>query len=70
MSKTPEPGRIIISVNGGFVERVFSTIPFDIEVEVLDMDCAKQESPEATDAMRARQTEIEKSHNTLFGGAL
>lgn len=38
MDKVPEPHRITIVVRSGFVESVFTTLPMDVEVDILDYD--------------------------------
>lgn len=68
MSKEPQPQRIIISVTSGFVDAVYAYPRIEAEVEVLDMDCAKRESPEAEASMRARLTEIQETYSILLGG--
>lgn len=52
----------VIVVKGGLVCSVYSTYPKNVhEVELLDMDNAKAESPEASDEMEARIDEVSSS---------
>jgi|GEM_PF-4308213 len=54
-----EANQTVIVVESGMVAQIFSTIPADEHIiEVLDLDSAGQESPEAKDAMEARVKEV------------
>ena len=58
----PEMVKTAICVEGGLVHSVYSTLPEgEHEIELLDMDNAKAESPEAADEMEARLAELSKS---------
>jgi len=40
MGNVPDPHRVTIKVSDGFVQDVYTTLSFNIEVDILDLDCA------------------------------
>lgn len=57
---------ISIIVSGGLVQEVYATLPFEIEVEVLDMDCAERESEEAAAKMNEYIQLLQKNHHQIY----
>jgi DUF917 family protein len=56
------PVKTIIIVESGSITGVYSTVPaHEQEIELLDLDNAGRESPEAKDEMEKRITEISES---------
>ena len=56
------PVKTVIVVENGMVIVVYSTIPADShEIELLDLDNAKQESPKTKDEMETHIDEVSKS---------
>ena len=51
MENVEKTNKVIIVVEGGFVSDVFKTSSQDIEIEILDKDCAERESPEALERL-------------------
>lgn len=66
MGKIPDPHRITIKVSDGFVQEVYTTLPFNIGVDVLDLDGAGQESPEAIADMNAYLDKVIRKQQKIY----
>ena len=66
MEDSPGIGHVIIVVEGGFVSEVYTTLIQDIEVEIFDVDCAKQESPEAVENLENTLAIVRVDHQQIF----
>ena len=65
MGKVPEPHRITIVVRRGIVENVSTTLPMDIEVDILDFDGIVHSREEIED-MNAYLEQIKKEQRELW----
>jgi len=73
MGNVPEPHRVTIKVSGGFVQNIYTALPFNIEVDIIDLDCAGRESPQLNNAkpglwdVYASIDEIDKEKQPMTG---
>jgi len=66
MGNVPDPHRVTIKVSGGFVQDVYTTLSFHIEVDILDLDCAGRESPEAVADMNAYLDKVKREQQKIY----